>query len=63
MVKRETLHMGLRGKHAAAVQDALGPHTAVFLSDVEADAWKAGAVEELAQQTQVRLGWEVCKMV
>ncbi|GAB4814283.1 hypothetical protein N2152v2_001329 [Parachlorella kessleri] len=37
------------------LKDALGPHTAVFLSDVEADVWTAGAVEELAQQTQVFL--------
>ena len=34
-------------------QDALGPRTAVFLSDVEADVWANGTVEALAAETQV----------
>ena len=33
------------------MQDALGPHTSVFLSDVETDGWPADTVQRLAAQS------------
>lgn len=33
------------------LESALGPHTTVYLSDVETDAWAGGAVERLAART------------
>ena len=34
--------------HSGCVQEALGPRTSVFLSDVETDVWPPGLVNELA---------------
>ncbi len=34
-----------------AVQQALGPRTSVFLSDVETDVWPPGLVNELASRS------------
>lgn len=34
--------------HGGCVQEALGPRTSVFLSDVETDVWPPGLVNELA---------------
>jgi hypothetical protein len=36
---------------SVALQEALGPRTAVFLSDVETDAWPPGLVNELASRS------------